>query len=50
VTRAGLAEKGWTLVGADGDFGGYQAIKRDPKTGAYEAATESRKDGVALAY
>ena len=50
VTRAGLAQKGWTLSGADGDFGGYQAIKRDLRTGAYEAATESRKDGTALAY
>ena len=50
TTREGLAAKGWTLSGADGDFGGYQAIKRDPKTGVYEAATESRKDGVALAY
>lgn len=50
ATRAGLTQKGWTLSGADGDFGGYQAIKRDPKTGAYEAATESRKDGTALAY
>ncbi|WP_284359472.1 hypothetical protein [Candidatus Phycosocius spiralis] len=36
--------------GPVGDFGGYQAIKRDPKTGVYEVATESRKDGVALAY
>lgn len=50
ATRTGLTEKGWTLIGADGDFGGYQGIKRDLKTGAYEAATESRKDGVALAY
>jgi gamma-glutamyltranspeptidase/glutathione hydrolase len=50
VARAGLSQKGWTVSGADGDFGGYQAIKRDLKTGAYEAATESRKDGVALAY
>lgn len=50
AARAGLSQKGWTVSGADGDFGGYQAIKRDLKTGAYEAATESRKDGVALAY
>jgi gamma-glutamyltranspeptidase/glutathione hydrolase len=50
ATRTGLIQKGWSLSGADGDFGGYQAIKRDPKTGAYEAATESRKDGVSLAY
>lgn len=33
-----------------GSFGGYQAVARDPKTGVLSGATESRKDGVALAY
>jgi len=31
-------------------FGGYQAIRRDPATGAYTGATESRKDGLAAGY
>jgi gamma-glutamyltranspeptidase/glutathione hydrolase len=36
-----------TSVGA---YGGYQAIWRDPVTGAYVGATEMRKDGCALGY
>ncbi len=31
-------------------FGGYQAIARDPVTGAYTGATEMRKDGQASGY
>ncbi|HEX8875387.1 MAG TPA: gamma-glutamyltransferase [Phycisphaerales bacterium] len=31
-------------------FGGYQAIRRDPTTGVYEGASESRKDGMAAGY
>ena len=31
-------------------YGGYQAIRRDPETGVYAGATESRKDGVAAGY
>ena len=31
-------------------FGGYQAIWRDPVTGIYTGATESRKDGCAAGY
>jgi len=31
-------------------FGGYQAIRRDPVSGAYTGATESRKDGLAAGY
>jgi gamma-glutamyltranspeptidase/glutathione hydrolase len=31
-------------------FGGYQAIARDPATGAYIGATEMRKDGQASGY
>ena len=33
-----------------GAYGGYQAILRDPKSGAYAGATERRKDGCALGY
>ena len=33
-----------------GAYGGYQAIWRDAKTGAYAGATEKRKDGCALGY
>ena len=33
-----------------GGFGGYQAIWRDPASGVYFGATESRKDGLALGY
>lgn len=47
-TQAALARIGWTLKPAPGGYGGYQAIRQWP--GRYEAATEMRKDGVALAY
>ena len=48
ATQKALADLGWKLGGTDGGFGGYQAIERWP--GRYAAATEMRKDGVALAY
>lgn len=49
--RRELLRRGHRLVEASGTvFGGYQAIYRDPKTGVYFGATESRKDGVALGY
>ncbi len=48
ATRTGLAGLGWTLAGPDGGFGGYQAIQRGAQ--AYAAASEMRKDGLALAY
>jgi gamma-glutamyltranspeptidase/glutathione hydrolase len=48
ATKQGLAALGWSLGKSDGGFGGYQAIERLP--GRYGAATEMRKDGVALAY
>jgi gamma-glutamyltranspeptidase / glutathione hydrolase len=50
ATRAGLIAKGWTLSPGDGGFGGYQAIVRDPVTGVYQAASESRTDGAAQGY
>jgi gamma-glutamyltranspeptidase/glutathione hydrolase len=48
ATQAGLVDLGWKLGPSDGGFGGYQAVQRWP--GRYEAATEMRKDGVALGY
>jgi gamma-glutamyltranspeptidase/glutathione hydrolase len=33
-----------------GAYGGYQAIRRDVKTGMYAGATEKRKDGCAAGY
>jgi gamma-glutamyltranspeptidase/glutathione hydrolase len=48
ATKQGLAALGWSLGKSDGGFGGYQAIERLP--GRYGAASEMRKDGVALAY
>ncbi|MFM8559370.1 MAG: gamma-glutamyltransferase [bacterium] len=35
---------------AVGNYGGYQAIWRDPATGVYSGATERRKDGCALGW
>ncbi|HEV2364225.1 MAG TPA: gamma-glutamyltransferase family protein [Caulobacteraceae bacterium] len=48
TTRRGLAQIGWQFGESDGSFGGYQAIMRLP--GRYGAASEMRKDGVALAF
>ena len=48
ATRKGLQALGWPLGPNAGGYGGYQAIERWP--GRYAAATEMRKDGVALAY
>ncbi|MEO8114430.1 MAG: gamma-glutamyltransferase family protein, partial [Phenylobacterium sp.] len=48
AAKAALAGLGWKLGKTDGGFGGYQAVERWP--GRYAAATEMRKDGVALAY
>jgi gamma-glutamyltranspeptidase/glutathione hydrolase len=48
--RAELVRRGHQLVDGDGSFGGYQAIMRDPATGAYWGASEMRKDGAAMGY
>jgi len=32
------------------EFGGYEAIIRDPESGVYRAATEMRKDGIVVGY
>ncbi len=49
-TIKGLLQKGHKVEFSMGGFGGYQAIKRDPKTGVYFGASESRKDGQAAGY
>ncbi len=48
-TRA-LAQRGHTVVGGAGAFGGYQAIRWDPVNKVYWGASESRKDGQAAGY
>jgi len=44
-----LVKMGHT-VQFDLDYGGYQAIMRDPENGVYYGASESRKDGQAAGY
>lgn len=41
---------GHRIAFSNGPFGGYQAILRDPQTGVYYGASESRKDGQAAGY
>nr|WP_198556513.1 gamma-glutamyltransferase [Paraglaciecola sp. MB-3u-78] len=48
--RRELIKKGHILRDVVGSYGGYQAIMRDPKTGVYYGASESRKDGQAAGY
>ena len=50
ATVRGLMNKGHTVKFANGPYGGYQAIARDPVTGTYAGASESRKDGMAAGY
>ena len=45
-----LMKKGHVMQDVLGAFGGYQAIMRDPETGVYYGASESRKDGQAAGY
>ena len=49
-TVRSLMRRGHRVVFADGPYGGYQAIQRDPETGVYYGASESRKDGQAAGY
>jgi len=49
-TIQGLMDRGHKVTWANGPYGGYQAIRRDPKTGVYTGASESRKDGQAAGY
>jgi gamma-glutamyltranspeptidase/glutathione hydrolase len=50
VVRRGLVKRGHSLRQTIGVYGGYQAIARDPDTGVYSGASESRKDGCAMGY
>jgi gamma-glutamyltranspeptidase/glutathione hydrolase len=45
-----LLRRGHRIEWNDGEFGGYQAVARDLVHGTWLAASESRKDGLALAY
>ncbi|HAP64252.1 MAG TPA: gamma-glutamyltransferase [Cytophagales bacterium] len=45
-----LLRRGHRIQWSNGGYGGYQAIWRDPETGVYYGATESRKDGQAAGY
>jgi gamma-glutamyltranspeptidase/glutathione hydrolase len=49
-TQRALAERGHRIQLNVGSFGGYQAIARDPETGVYYGASESRKDGQAAGW
>ena len=48
--RDELAARGHRVSDGPWRYGGYQAVARDSATGAYEGATESRKDGCALGF
>jgi len=48
--RRELVRRGHRLGETIGRYGGYQAVARNPDTGVYSGATESRKDGCALGY
>jgi gamma-glutamyltranspeptidase/glutathione hydrolase len=48
--RRELVRRGHRLSDSVGGFGGYQAVARDPVTGVYSGASESRKDGCAIGY
>ena len=45
-----LQQRGHQVRVTRGGFGGYQAIYRNPDTGIYFGASESRKDGHAAGY
>ncbi|KAF0130544.1 MAG: gamma-glutamyltransferase [Bacteroidetes bacterium] len=45
-----LMKKGHRIKFDVGGYGGYQAIMRDPVTGVYYGASESRKDGQAAGF
>jgi len=49
-TQEGLEERGHQIKRGEDVFGGYQAIWHNPVTGVYSGASESRKDGQAVAY
>ena len=46
-----LAARGHKVLRTDGsEMGGYQGIQIDPRTGAYRAGSDHRKDGMAIGY
>jgi gamma-glutamyltranspeptidase/glutathione hydrolase len=45
-----LRELGHQVDVGAAEYGGYQAIMRDPDSGVYSGATELRKDGAAIGY
>lgn len=45
-----LRSRGHAVGWGIGEYGGYQAILRDPVSGVYYGASESRKDGQAAGY
>jgi gamma-glutamyltranspeptidase/glutathione hydrolase len=45
-----LVRRGHKIQYANGPYGGYQAIMKDPESGVYFGASESRKDGQAAGY
>lgn len=49
-TIAALEAKGHKVEVTTGVYGGYQAIRRDERTGVYFGASESRKDGHAAGF
>lgn len=49
-TVRALMGRGHRIGSARGPYGGYQAILRDPVSGVYFGASESRKDGQAAGY
>jgi gamma-glutamyltranspeptidase / glutathione hydrolase len=53
ATKEQLRDMGWTLGGPNGGFGGYQNVVRHVNARGhwtYGAASEARKDGIALAW
>jgi len=48
--REELEARGHRVGDGPWRYGGYQAVARDLATGAYEGATESRKDGCAIGF
>lgn len=50
ATVRALLQMGHQVGSTVGPYGGYQAILRDPSSGVYFGASESRKDGQAAGY
>ena len=50
VVRKALEAMGHNVADGSTSYGGYQAIIRDPVSGVYFGASESRKDGQAAGY